>query len=199
MTTQETPNTISVSSLQEARLKIYQMQQENTNQRNILKTKFELDGEIFGFNVKQLSEIKKEFTGKATVTMEYTTSDVFKMFKEGMTPLEVLIKTHKPYDEIITIHDQFLELENKIPVQKYFVDKIFSLAREVKPIDGTYDDVLDKIKTAVESHKKFEHFKYPCNDCGKLIRISNGEWPDLYTFMISEKFGHHDCNYYRPS
>ena len=60
MSSVKTQSTISVSSLQDAQLRVHQMQDEGKNPRDILKTKFEFEGKIFGFNVKQLSEIKKK-------------------------------------------------------------------------------------------------------------------------------------------
>ncbi len=193
MNTVKSQSTISVSSLHDAKLKVHQMQKEGKNPRDILKTKFDFDGKVFGFNVTQLYEIKKKFELKANTTVEYTISDLFRLFKEGMSPVQVIIKTNKPVDEVKTAYDDFLKLEGMTATQ-YFVDKIYSLARKVMAIDGTINDVLNKIETAVESHIEFEQFKYPCTDCDELIRISNGEWPDLYNLMVSENFGHYDCN-----
>lgn len=193
MNTAKSQSTTSVSSLQDAKLRVHQMQEEGKNPRDILKTKFDFDGKVFGFNVTQLSEIKKKFELKANTTVEYSISDLFRLFKEGMSPVQVIIKTNTPVDEVKTVYDDFLKLEGMTATQ-YFVDKIYSLARKVMPIDGTINDVLNKIETAVESHIEFEQYKYPCSDCGKLIRISNGEWPEIYQFMVTENFGHYDCN-----
>jgi len=186
---------IRVKNYDELKKNVYQDIQQGISQRDILPKKFSVNGKIIGLYPARVREIKEEFEKTEHVNEEPNHVKLFKLFQKGYIPTAALIETWCTFDEVEEAHQQFLSFENKTDVSEDYLFKIDELALDVAG-DGKFEnhgDVIFYLNEAVEDALEYRKFTYPCKKCGKPIRVSDYNWPDIREFLIENGWGHEKC------
>ena len=187
------PKIINVLNENDAKQLVRNLKKDGHNGKAILKTKIMIDGERFPLNVSKIEEICKLKQNSKRKT-EFIDADFIKLYKQGFTPNDVVSKLKCSFDEADKVFVKFQKYSGLTLTSLEELDTLYSHLHKIDPFVESLDHAIEVVKTAVESYEEFEQYKYPCKDCGKLIRISNGEWRDLYPFIMSNNFSHNDCN-----
>jgi len=186
---------IRVKNYDELKKNVYQDIQHGISQRDILPKKFSVNGKIIGLYPARVREIKEEFEKTEHVNEEPNHVKLFKLFQKGYTPTAALIETKCTFEEVNEAHQQFLSFENKTDVSEDYLFKIDELALDVagdRKFEN-HDDVIFYLNEAVEDALKYREFTYPCKKCGKPLRVSDSNWPDIREFLIENGWGHKKC------
>lgn len=181
------------TTLPSAELKVYELIQKGENYRNITKTEFVVDGVVKRFNPSQISQIKAKFEAKSgSNNQDPDKAKVFKLFKKGLTPTDVLIQTGLSYDFVNKAYQEFLEFEKRVTVLKWVEEYFFELAWDIKECNN-WNDVYSCMKKAVESHRELKEHFYYCCECGEQIPIRGKSLEDARNYL-SERWHHKVCN-----
>ncbi len=186
------PKAVNFSSEQEANQFIIDKKDEGYNSRDLLKVKITVNDKNYPLNVQKINKIcqnPEETTGK------FTDADFARLYNRGMDPNYVVVELGCTFEEADAAYAKFLKHSNQVTVSFNDYIKLFDEVTKIDEDAMEMSDAVRIVRIAVESHLELERFKYPCYKCGKLIRITNGEWPHLKRFMIKDGgFGHYDCN-----
>ena len=110
--------TIKVSSLQDAKKKIYSEIQKGKNFKDIVAIKFEINGEEKGFNISQINKIKEEFEPQIDESRyDPDKAKVFELFQKGLSPIQVIIKTKLSYEFVKQSWKEYSEISDSKIVQ----------------------------------------------------------------------------------
>ena len=179
--------------ISEVKEQIYQMVLKGINYRDISQKEFSFDGRKKKFSIAEISKIKKEFESQtSSQNKDLDKALAFKLFKKGKSSVEVVIETGFSYDFIKKSHAEFLDLEDKVTVPKWFKDYIYKLALNVKA-SNTLGDVYRSLKEAVDSHQELQKHVFTCIFCKKPIRI-RGKALDYAVEYLSNELAHNKCS-----
>lgn len=115
---------IIANTLQGAKEKIFVFIKNGMNYRDIVKKQFNIDGKIKKFNPSQIAKIKKEFDHNSVSSGSSNQSQIFRLFKEGKTPTDVVIALNLEFDFIDKLYKQFLESTNQELVPKGWLESM---------------------------------------------------------------------------
>lgn len=184
---------LTVSSKEEAEKIVYEFIKKGFNNRDILKQKFSIDGKIIGFNAYQIKMIKENFESKQTKSMSKD-AVMFKLFKEGIRPVDVVIKTGYDAEDVNASYQKYLGLANKIEIPLGVFQELYELAFELDPYIENDNQFYDCLKRALSDVDIYRGFLYPCRGCSEPIQLTETEWPKVKEFLISRGWGHKGCH-----
>jgi hypothetical protein len=118
-----TDDVIIVNTLQGAKEKIFLFLKDGMNYRDIVKKQFSINGVIKKYNPSQIAKIKKEFDHSVSSDSS-NQSQIFKLFKEGKNPIDVVIALNLDFDFVDKLYKQFLESNNQDLVPKGWLESI---------------------------------------------------------------------------
>lgn len=180
-------------SFDEAEDEVYRQVKSGTNFRDITKLGFLINGIVKHFNPSQISKIKTKFEPKIdTKNLDLDKAKVFKLFKKGMKPTNVLIKTGLGYDFVDKAHREFLEFENRVIVPQWFEEYMYNLAFKVGDVNNL-PEVYRKLRAAVDSHLLIKKFPIICNDCKKPFYFDENAFREARLYLMREKWCGEDC------
>lgn len=184
---------IKVASMQEAREMVQEMANQRINNREIVKTKFLIDGEIMGLNPKIVKEWKKDSESKVdSKNQDPDIVTVFKLFKKGVSPTDVIIRTGLSFEFVSKAHEEFLQFEKRTIVPQWFEEYMYDLAYEIKDCSNL-SEVYYSLKKAVKSHIELQKHVYPCLVCGKPVPLDGIALKAAIRFLILDKWQHMGC------
>ena len=191
----EMDTVIKVNSLQEANQKIYSLIQDGKNYREIAKIKFDINGSIKNFNVSQISKIKSEFEPKNEGTrFDKETAEVFRLFKKGDSPIDVVIKTGLTPDFVEQSLKKYVQLNSEqIVPNSFFYELEQSLSPRYLPSERTPNGYLSTIRGAMEMVETGENGLYWCPKCEDIVELEGNSIEDIQRFLIRRKV-HLDCS-----
>ncbi len=183
---------LTPTTLPEAKKTVYAKLCQNINPKEITQISFLIDGKIIRFNPAQIRKIREEFEPK----IENNKRDpdkvlVFKLFKKGVSPTDVVIKTGLPFEYVQKAYEEFCMFENKITISKELFDKLIESIKVVDEKFRTVDDVKPGLDKLVMSHKELKKFEYPCCYCGKSVQMGNQELEEIKPQLV--RWGHDIC------
>jgi len=118
---------ITVNSLYEAESKIYDLIIENYSPKEITQIEFVIQGISRHSNITQISQIKKRFENKHKKESEDKdplTAFFFRQFDNRKKVKDVVIETGYKPKKVKKAHDEYLELEEKVIVPKWFIEDL---------------------------------------------------------------------------
>ena len=116
----KTDQNIEVNTLEEAEQQIYRLVKSGKNFRDIVKSTFLINDTLKRFSLSQISNIKNKFELKINESnRDAEKALVFKLFKQGKSPTEVLIKTGLSYDYIKKAREEYLEFQKAIKLREH--------------------------------------------------------------------------------
>ena len=125
---------IPVKNLDEMKRMVHDMSQKNLNIKDIIKKKFCINGQIIGLNPTKVKKINSEIEQLDLPKKEPSHVELLKLFKDGVSRTNAVIKTNCTFEEVNKAYQQFVEFENKTEVPKWFIDGIFCRRREFTEI-----------------------------------------------------------------
>lgn len=182
-----------VKNLDEMKRMVHDMSQKNFNIKDIVKKKFCINGQIIGLNPTKVKKINSEIEQLDLPKKEPSHVELLKLFKDGVSRTNAVIKTKCTFEEVNKAYQQFVEFENKTEVPKWFIDGIFLQVQRIHRNTTKYENVFNTLREAVDESIKFRSFTYSCKRCGLPMMILGPEWPDIKRFLISEGWRHDVC------
>lgn len=184
---------VKVNSLQEAKEKIYSDIQNGKNYRDIVKTKFDINDTIKTFNIQQISQIKEEFEPKIEESsLDNDKARVFKLFKKGYSPTDVIIKTKLNFEYVKEAWDQYAEINSKEIIPTVFFDRLKSIIERGGWGGTSLKTILNAVNEAVILANELDQYNFSCCECGGKIPIDGKTLEDVKK-TLSKVCGHTKC------
>ncbi|MCV0392109.1 MAG: hypothetical protein K5790_02315 [Nitrosopumilus sp.] len=182
----------AVKTLQEAKEKIYSDIQNGINYRDIVKTKFDIDGTAKTFNISQINQIKAEFEPKNEE--KRTDSDkaaVFRLFYKGFSAIQIIIKNEFSPDFVKQCLKEYAELNNMELVPKSFFYRLKDILIRLQwaPVNNL-KNMLDSVEETVNHSIASEKYFFDCSKCGKAIKMDGKPLVDARKYL--SKYWYHD-------
>jgi len=184
-----------VDSMEEVEQIVYSQIKNGKNYREILKMKFLVNDKIIGLNVSKINEIKDKFEGKSSKqNRDPDKALVFKYFKQGMKPSDVIIKTDLNYEYVKKSYEEFLEFEKTSLVPEYWLDNLENFADYVTESDGKnkLGHIHYAFSVAKSSHLELEKHIFVCVGCRKVVPIRDNALKAAAIYL-SKDWGHSEC------
>ncbi len=181
------------TTLQEAKKTVYAKLCQNINPKEITQIAFLIDEKVTRFNPAQIRKIREEFEPK----IEQNNRDpdkalVFKLFKKGVSPRDVVIQTGLPFEYVKNAYEEYCIFERMVTVPNWFYDNVME---SIKVVDEKFNTVVDakhalnKLVTVYQELKKYE---YPCCICGINLPMQSEELEEA-KLHLSLQWGHDEC------
>jgi len=123
-------------TLDEAEKIVYDELLAGTNYRVITQMEFQINDKTKRFNISQISQIKRKNEPKSeTNHKDSELALVFKLFKQGLNPVDVIIKTELSHEFVQKAHQQYLEFINSEVILKSVLENLFADARRYGPCE----------------------------------------------------------------
>lgn len=190
--TQKENQPIKVGSLQEAKEKIFSEIQNGSNYRNIAKMKFDIEDTVRSFNISQISQIKAEFEPKKQVNSnDSDRAKVFKLFKKGLSPADVLIKTGFGFEFIKQCRKEYNEFADKMDVPRSFIQRLQKILDPHFRTD-TFRAIEQGVEETVFAYKEMLGYTYNCSVCGEEEVMGDQELRAMKKYL-SKNWAHKSC------
>jgi len=188
-------DSIKVESLEQAEKIILEHVNNGENYRDIAQITFDVNGTVKRFNPSQISKIKAKYeTSQAQNGHDPDKSMIFKMFRKGKNPTDVLIETGLNFEYVKKAYEEYLEFEGHEIVPKSWIENLLEIAGYV--FVWTEEEKLTYINEAFsiakESHLELEKHVYNCCNCGKEMPIKDKSLKDACNYL-SLRWCHEEC------
>lgn len=196
ISTKEVKNSviIKVNTLQEAKEKIYSEIQNGRNFKDVVQTKYDINGNIKSFNIAQLSKIKAEFEPKIEENrFDEDKAEVFKLFQKGLSPIEVVIKTKFSFDFVKQSWNEYADVDDKRIVPKRF---FYELKKTFSSICAPYNEDLKVYLGCAREITSYAqdgiNCSVNCSICGEPMEMEGRMLEDAKEYL-SKKWHHDNC------
>lgn len=181
-------------TIEEAEKTIYDKICRHTNFRDIAKTEFQISGVNKKFNISQISKIKEKFEPKTkSINLDPDKATVFKLFRDGLDPIDVIIETGLSYEYVKQSYEEFLEFEQKEVVPKRIMNSLRELGSKLWKIKD-YGDIRDAMIVGVESRLLLiNEYVIPCCYCEIPMSIDGEMLEKTKKHLISQQWHHVQC------
>lgn len=186
---------LKFNTLDEAEKSVYELVKSGKNFRDITKTGFDIAGNIKRFNPSQISKIKAKFEPKSPENhLDQDKSKVFALFKKNKKPTDVIIETGLSYEYVKKSYEEFLSLEKKVVIPKYWLDNLEEFASYIRESSGNnkLGDIHYAFSVAKDSHLELKSHVYYCSGCEEPMPI-NGKSLQSACDYLSQRWGHVKC------
>lgn len=180
------------NSTKEFEEKICALVEAKINYRKILSSKYLVNDEEIKLNVPKIKKIHEK--SKVEITEIHKDSNkalVFKYFKEGMEPSDVVIETELPAKYVKDAYNEYLEMNDLISITFEQYDRIFCYAWRIHQ-SHNFNENCDSIEQAVNSHEELKEHVFYCSKCNEEIPIAGQPLKDAQIFL-AQKYAHTNC------
>jgi len=190
-TTQTKTKILDVDSESEAEDKIFKMRQKGMNFRDILKTKFRIDGEIKGYNVVTINRIaNRENSGSEnskgkTLLNNLLVSKIFALYKKDKDPVDAIISLNidpelaMKYYELYAKFRGFVLLPRDIydSLKELMINDLKDCGLDDEEIETGFDKILDWVKGLDYDFNELfgERIFLDCIECGSRCPLDKEE------------------------
>jgi len=191
---------INVETIEEAEKIILEHVNNGKNYRDIAQITFDVNGTVKRFNPSQISKIKaKNEESQAQNAHDPDKSLVFKKFRKGKTPIDVIIETGLDYDYVINAYEEYLDLEDKTVVYQSWIDNLHKMSMEIiKPCGYSREkDIVTALERAKDSHLKLKNFVCTCSVCEESMSVNDEMMEDAHHLAGRCARGRHDATVQR--
>ena len=183
-------------TIEDAKQKIYQLVLEGKNPREISQLPFLIYNKVTRFNPQQIRKIREELEPEITnKNRDPDKAFVFKLFKKGMDPVDIVIKACLSYEFVIKSHKEFLDSQNMPILEKSWLEDMEKMAYSIMKPDPGMDaltHIIYAFDLATDSHLELKNYVYHCSRCHEPITIS-GKSLEAAEKFLSENWGHTNC------
>jgi len=140
---QETKIIHKCTTLDEAEKIVYNELLTGANHRAITQMEFQINDKIKRFNISQISQIRQKNEPKLeTNHKDPDLAHVFKLLKQGLNPVDVIIKTELSHEFVQKAHQQYLEFTNSEVIHKSVLKNLFTDAKRYRPCEQLLTKIL---------------------------------------------------------
>ena len=128
-------------TIEQAEFEVHNLINKKTNYRDITQIEFIIDGNTKKFSISQISKIKQKLSGESNFKVDEIKNEseqkanLFKLFKNEMTVVDVVIKTKMDSKLVYETYQEYIKLSNMYIVEKKFIDNI---EKKLHPINIQY-------------------------------------------------------------
>ena len=181
---------IKCTSLDDAKKIVYDKREAGINPRIIAQITFLINDQEKRFNIPQIAKIVKdnEIQTEESNPKEPGKSLMFKLFREGLEPVGVVIQTDMSVDYVREAHQEYLNLTNQTIFSKDDIDWYHQLILPYRKSEDPYELGL-AIQSAVRDALNYRKLNYPCTNCGEIIKFTTTEI-EWVRDKLSDNWGH---------
>lgn len=189
---------IPCETLEDAEKIVSDKRAAGINPRVIAQTTFLINGQEKRFNIVQISKIQKNNDQNQNNELNSNTNPrdndkslVFKLFKEGLGPEDVVIETGMSVDYVGESHQEYLDFKNQMIFPKEDLDWYYRLMLPYRKCEDPAQ-LGNAIQNVVRDALNYRKLNYPCTNCGEIIEFNTQEIEWVRT-RLSENWGHSKC------
>jgi len=172
---------IKCETLEDAEKIVSDKRAAGINPRVISQTTFVINNQEKRFNILQISKIEKrnDHNQNNEFNLETTPKDsdkslTFKLFRQGKTPVDVIIETNFTVDYVKKSHVEFLEFTNQELIPNNDINWLYKLASRYSKCDDTHQLGLI-LEESIEKALQYDELTFPCSLCGEDIKFSKNK------------------------
>ena len=180
-------------TLEQAEKIILEQLKAKKNMRDIVKMKFPINGVETGFNIDQIRQIKEKYIPK--INLDHRDSDkayCFKLFKKGLSPTEVVIKTNLSPEFVQKAYQEFLEFEEKEVFPKNEVRDLYEFLKNDGWSCSSLLDIKNILVELIPCYEKYMQLLFHCEKCGTVF-YPEGKLLDDARNYLAQNYGHSEC------
>ena len=139
------------TTLEDVKKDIIRRIQRGESYREIVKTKYKIDGIIKKFSISELSKIKQEISGQTINSKDKDPNAalLFELFTKNISQHEAVVKTHLSPEYVREKHEQFLQMKYA-DKEANFLRVMFEMAGWMKGRETSdIDDVQYYLENAI--------------------------------------------------
>ena len=120
---------------------------------------------------------------------------VFKMFRKGQTPIDVIIETGLDSKYVQEAYEEFLDLEGQSTDYNEWLDNLHEMSMKIiRSVDpNRFTDIAIAFERAKDSHLKLKKFVCNCSICEGTMSVNDEMMEDAKQYL-SSKWYHGDCS-----
>ena len=180
------------NSTKEFEKKICTLVEAKINYRKILSSKYFVNDEEIKLNVPKIKKIHdKSNSNTSDMLKDPNKALVFKCFKEGMEPSDVVIETELPAKYVKDAHNEYLEMNDLVSITFEQHDRIFYYAWRIHQ-SHDFNENCDSIEQAVDSYQELKEHVFYCSKCNGEIPITGQPLKEAHIFL-AQKYAHSNC------
>ena len=198
---------IKVNTIDEAKKEVLKLVKQGASFREISKIEFQIGDRKKHFNIGEISKIKNGTTAKETdsANINNDTSVLFREFKKGKRPVDLVIETRLNPDFVEQAYQKFAKLNDMRIIPEKLWNNIRSwieIFKEDECGNMFADFKADECGNMFADFKKYIDEKltwyveiypfFPCSKCRKDIRLDMNSWNDASEYL-SQKWIHANC------
>jgi len=117
---------------------------------------------------------------------------VFKLFKKGVSPRDVVIQTGLPFEYVKNAYEEYCIFERMVTVPNWFYDNVME---SIKVVDEKFNTVMDAkhaMNKLVTTYQELKKYDFPCCVCGINIPMNSENLEEAKAYL-SCRWGHDEC------
>lgn len=174
---------IPCETLEDAEKIVSDKRAAGINPRVISQITFVIHDQEKRFNIPQISKIEKSGEqnqnneSNSDTNRDHDKSLVFKLFKEGLGPADVVIETGMSVEYVRESYQEYLDFTDQELIAKEDIGWLYKLASRYSECNNTYDLGMI-LKKCIEKALQYDELTFPCSLCEEDIKFSKNkiEW-----------------------
>jgi len=190
---------IPCETLEDAEKIVSDKRAAGINPRVIAQTTFLINDQEKRFNIVQISKIQKNNdqnqnneSNSDTAPRNSDKALVFKLFQEGLGPVDVVIKTGMSVEYVEKSYQEYLDFTNQELIAKDDTKWLYKLASRYSKCNDTYQ--LEMIlEECIEKALQYKKLDFQCPICEENIQFSHHhiEW---VRDKLNKSWSHEKCS-----
>ncbi len=162
---------IKVDSIDDAEKIIYEKINENTNNRDIVKIEFDINGILKKFNPYQIKKIKEKFESPKTDNKNHDKATLFELFSKDVDLTDAVIQTKLDPKFVNDVYAEYLEMKNICIIPKVSYDQLLERGKKLTSECNSIDDVLSALEYGFVFLTELNRFHFPCRICSTPVML----------------------------